>query len=189
MFRDLDNVKFISGKGGEDEFVHFYIWTHPEINLLKLGHENLNRYPELNFDQVFYKVAGIPFEKKFEDFYVKRDEKIENEVCAILNPMNIPYVFIHQDTTRGFTMNMDYIKDKDLKIIESNFKFDGSKDYLVFHYMKLIEEAQEVHVMESAFKCMIDGYIKQKDNMFFHKYMREGVSAVGRAYWNIINKR
>ena len=122
-------------------------------------------------------------EKKFEDFYVKRDEKIENEVCAILNPMNTPYAFIHQDTTRGYIMNLDYIKDKNLKIIEP------LNDHLIFHHMKLIEEAQEVHVMESAFKCMIDGYIKQKENMFFHKYMREGVSAVGRAYWNIINKR
>ena len=188
MFRDLNNLEFIHGKGDQDEFVRYYLDLHRFINLLMLRFDNAEiQQSGLNFDELFYKKANIPFNRKFEDCYIPRNEEKEDEVCKIMNPSGEPYVFIHQDSERGHLMNMDHIKDKSLKVISSDFKLDETKTYLIFDYMKLIEEAQEVHVMESSFKCMIDGYIKEKENMFFHKYMRPGVSAIGRNYWNIIN--
>lgn len=182
MYRDLgDKMNFLGGLGWHDEWVDFYRWTHPGINYIRIGFEYLNTSP-LNFDQAFYEQAGIPFHKKFDDFYMKRDEEIENQVCKDLNPTGEPYIFIHRDLNRGHQMNLDHIKNKELKIVEPSMK------YLFGHHAKLIEEAEEVHVMESTFKCFIDCFIPEKKNMFFHKYIRmPGTQATGRPYWKIIN--
>jgi len=184
MLRDLKNVDYINGIGDQDEFVKQYLDIHRFIPLLKIGHEYLNT-TKLNFDQAFYEQVKIPFEKSYEDFYVQRDLEIEEKLCKILNPTSEPYIFVHQDTDRGYPINMDYIKNKNIKIIESNYKFDDIKEYLLFHYIKLIEEADEVHVMESSFKNMINFCIDKKENVFLHKYAR-GVVSSCKSYWNII---
>jgi hypothetical protein len=181
MYRDLGNkMSYIGGMDWHDEFVDFYIMTHPGINYMRIGFEYLTKSP-LNFDQAFYEQAGVPFQKKFDDFYIQRDDAIEDEVCKKLNPTGEPYIFIHQDLNRGHKMNLDYIQDKKLKVIEP------SMDYLFAHHAKLIENAVEIHVMESTFKCYIDCFLPEHDNMFFHKYMRPGVQATGRPYWKIID--
>jgi hypothetical protein len=181
MYRDMgDKISFIGGMDWHDEFVDFYRITHPGINYVRIGFEYLNK-SSLVFDKAFYEQAGIPFEKKFTDFYVQRDKETENQLCNELNPTGEPYVFIHQDPERNLFMNLDYIKNKNLKIIEP------TKKYLLLHHMKLIEQASEVHVMESSFKCLIDCFIKEKENMFFHRYMRESYGT-GRNYWQLIGK-
>jgi len=184
MLRDLSNVDYIHGLGDQDEFVKQYLDIHRFIPLLKIGHEYLNT-TKLNFDKAFYEQVKIPFEKCWEDFYVQRDFAVEEKLCKILNPTGEPYIFVHQDTDRGYPINMDYIKNKNIKIIESNYKFDDIKEYLLFHYIKLIEEAEEVHVMESSFKNMINFCIDNKENVFLHKYAR-GVVSTCKSYWNII---
>jgi len=179
LYRDLTNIEFIYGRGEQDEFVHFYLMTHPGINLLKVWVSNEDiKNSGLNFDQLFYKVANIPFSKKYEDCYILRDEKIENELYEKLNPDNEPYIFIHEDISRGYLLDKKHI-NKNFKIIEPDSNF------LIFHHLKLIENAQEVHVMESSFSCMIDHFIKHHNNAYLHKYVRN-ISSVRRPYWNII---
>lgn len=181
MYRDMgDKISFIGGMDWHDEFVDFYRITHPGINYIRIGFEYLNK-TSLNFDEAFYEQAGLPFSAKFDDFYIKRDEEIETQLCKEVNPTGEPYIFMHQDKARGFAMNLDYIQDKSLKIIEP------SKNYLLGHHLKLIEEAQEVHAMDSSFKNLIDCAIKEKENMFYHRYLRDAVTQ-GRPYWKIIGK-
>ncbi len=191
MYRDMgDKIDFIGGMDWHDEFVDFYRITHPGINYIRIGFEYLSK-SSLNFDEAFYEQAGIPFQKKFDDFYIQRDEEKENQLFNELNPTGEPYVFIHQDLSRGIKMNTDYIQNKELKIVQPRDKFSSEnipiEDDLLFFYMKLIENAEEVHLMESSFKCLTDGFIKQKENMFFHRYMRKGTQAIGRPYWKIID--
>jgi len=182
MYRDMGNkISFIGGFDWHDEFVDFYRFTHPGINYIKIGFEYLNK-SKLVFDQAFYEQAGLPFESKWNDFYVQRDDEIESQLCKELNPTGEPYIFIHQDKERNLNMNLDYIQNKNLKIIEP------SKKYLLLQHMKLIEEASEVHVMESSFKCLIDCFIKEKENMFFHRYMRQAYGT-GRNYWKLIGDK
>lgn len=185
MLRDLANIDFIHGDGDQDEFVKRYLDIHRFIPLQKIGHEYLNT-TKLNFDEAFYEQVRIPFEKRYTDFYVQRDLEKEEKLCEILNPNKEPYIFLHEDTDRGFFINRDYIKNKDIKIIKSDYKFDDIKEYLIFHYLKLIEEAQEVHVMESSFKNMINFCIDHKENVYLHRYAR-GVVSSCKDYWNIIN--
>jgi hypothetical protein len=191
MYRDLKNIRYIDGIGGQDEFVKQYLQIHPFIPLLKVGHEHLNSI-KLHFDEAFYYQLGIPFENRFTDFYVQRDMEKENELCKLLNPTGEPYAFVHKNIFNspnggpsGKLMNMDYIKNKNLKIIDPDESPKEEKQYLLFHYIKLIEEAEEVHVMESSFRNLINYAIPYKENVFLHKYMR-GIASTGRNYWNVI---
>lgn len=193
MYRDLgEKINFIGGFDQNDEFVDFYRWTHPGINYIKIGFDYLSKKSHLNFDEAFYEQANIKFQKKFDDFYVQRDEERENNLLKKLNTSGEPYIFIHQDLARNIKLDLRHIKNNNLKIIQPIDKFSDEckkmniEDDLLFFYMKVIENAEEVHVMESAFKCMIDGFIKEKENMFFHKYARIGTTAIGRPYWNIL---
>jgi hypothetical protein len=181
MYRDLPKINFIDGRGDQDEFVDFFIITHPGINLLKIGFNYLNT-SSLNFDEAFYEQVGLPFSKKFDDFYIERDLKEENRIYQEVNPNEEPYIFIHQDINRGFRIDLSQIKRKDLKIIEAEIK------YPIFLLGKVIECAEEVHVMESSIKCFIDCLITHKENMYFHQHPKKFYMAKGRNYWKIINK-
>jgi hypothetical protein len=192
MFRDLRNIDYIDGVGNQDQFVRYFLDLHPGINLLKVGHEHLIG-TKLNFDEAFYQQVGIPFEKRFEDFYVQRDLEKEEELCKLLNPTEEPYIFVHKNIYMspnggkdGKEMNMNYIKNKNLKMIDPNNVPLEEKNYLIFHYIKLLENAEEIHVMESSFKNLINFSITNKKNVYLHKYMR-GVTSICRSYWNIIN--
>jgi len=187
LYRDLNNIEFIYGKGEQDEFVHFYLMTHPNINLLKLWLSNEKIIESgLKFDELFYKEANIPFSKKMEDCFILRDEKIEEQVCKTLNPKNEPYIFVHHDTDRDHKIDFSHFKNKSLKVIESNFKLEEEKDFLIFHYLKLIENAAEIHVMESSFSVMIDVFIENHNDAYLHKYVRN-IDSIRRPYWKIIN--
>ena len=195
LYRDLKNVELVVGGKNvfDDSWADRWLQWHPAIKLLKIGFNYLTTHPHLNFDQAFYQQAGIPFQKKFDDFYVERDMNREEELLKRLNPTGEPYVFVHQDKLRDYVMNLDHIKNKELKVIEPTPKYLDKGTYhddidLIFDYMKLIENAEEVHVMESSFKCLIDGFIKDKPNVFYHRYMRDAIT-IGRPYWIILNKR
>jgi len=186
MLRDLKNVDFIQGVGDQDEFVKQYLDIHRYIPLLKIGFDYLNKKTDKKFVDLFYEQIDLSPEERFKGFYLERDMEAEKRLCKILNPTGEPYIFVHHDTSRGHMMNFNYFKNKNIKVIESNYKFDDIKEYLLFHYLKLIEEAEEIHVMESSFSPLIDCYIKNKQNVYLHKYLR-GIDSVGRKYWNIIN--
>ena len=91
MYRDMgDKIEFIGGMDWTDEWVTKYVHEHPGINYVRIGFEYLNttinRLMGLNFDELFYQQVGLPFRKKFDDFYIQRNDEIETEVCKKLNP-------------------------------------------------------------------------------------------------------
>jgi hypothetical protein len=188
MLRDVKNIIFEEGVGDQDEFVEFYLMTHRGIPYVKIGFDYLKTPYEGKFVDLFYKQIGLDPAERFNGFYVERDLEAEERLCKIMNPSGEPYIFVHQDTARGHIMNLDHIKNKNIKIIESNYKLDDIKEYLIFHYLKLIEEAEEIHVMESGISPMIDCYFSDLKAAYLHKYMR-GIDSVGRPYWNIIKER
>lgn len=188
MLRDVKNIDFIEGVGDNDQFVEFYLMTHYGIPYKNIGFNYLKKTTSKKFVDLFYEQADLPAEERFNGFYVERDLEAEERLCKILNPSKEPYIFIHQDTSRGHIMNLKHIKNKNIKIIESNYKMDETKEFLVWHYLKLISEAEEIHVMESGISPMIDCYFSDLKNAYLHKYMR-GVDTVGRNYWNIIYNR
>lgn len=164
MFRDISNISYVQG---DDVGVNNYLMKNNPKNLLIIGHHLLPPGFPRPFDILFYETVNIPYENRYLDFFVQRDLEEENKLLDKLN-IKEPYIFLHEDLSRGLKLDRGKIKNKELRIIESSFDFLDNNKIPFFYYMSLIEKATEIHVMESSFKALIDSYIPNKDNMFLH---------------------
>jgi len=118
---------------------------------------------------------NIPFSVRFDNFYIERDFEAEKKIVEELNPTNEKYIFTH---------NVDLSKVRsDLKIIENPI------NYNIFHLLSLIENAEEVHLMESSIKCLVNSYKMEKPKFFYHTYVRnypEYNNTLGLNKFNIV---
>ena len=154
MYRD--NEKIIVLPIGEDSDILNYI-NQNNINsdLIVVGFNK----------PWFYNTVNLPFEYRFSKFKFERNNKKENEVYNELNPNNEPYIYVHDDKERGFEINRDKLKS-DLKIIVND------KRFLMFDMLKIIENATEVHSMQTGMKDLINSFNFKKPNFYLHWYVR-----------------
>ena len=166
---DVSNLQFVNlymqSRGGE---------------LLRLGFDQMNRAPQLNFDQVFYIFAGVPFSNRWDRFSVRRDLAEEQRVLSKLNPTGEPYIFVHDDPSRGFAFSPP--NDRGLKVIRN----DVSED--IFSMIGVLENATEIHCMESSFRCLIESIPSITCPLFLHKMVRfanqpNPALSLGRKRW------
>jgi hypothetical protein len=155
-----------------------------KINVLQIGeHSDIEEYIKKNnlkddtiivwyrekkgksFDECFYDLVNIPFEYRFTKFNFVRNQKKEEEVYNELNPSGQPYIYVHDDLSRGYGIDRNKIVSN-LNIIENNEKF------LLFDMLKIIENAEEIHVMQTSMKELISSYFLDKPKIFLHWYVR-----------------
>jgi len=101
-----------------------------------------------NFDEGFYACAGIPFDHRWTHFRLRRNRESEQEALKRLNPTGQPFVFVHDDPSRGFILNPE--TPKELAVIKNDPSID------MFDMISLLENASEIHCMESSFRCLIE---------------------------------
>jgi hypothetical protein len=157
MYRDLPNLLVVS-IGGDGQAQQYVIekggYPHDYI---RVGHEKLSRDYK-TFDESFYAGENLPFEYKWSKFFLSRDFEKETEVYNELNPENEPYIFCH-------SVDINRVR-QDLKIINNDSRF------LVTDFIKILENAEEVHVMQSSFKDLICCIKLDKPKCFLHNYVR-----------------
>jgi hypothetical protein len=177
MYRDAKNIKVLHLK--DDNEISSYIKSSGDIsedNLIVPGHSgqissrysHIEKYmygENLPFDQAFYRMAGLDFEKRFSDFYFERDYSKEEEVFKELNPSGEKYIFVQDDPDRGFVIDNNKLPDN-IKIIRND------KRYRVFDYLSILENAEEIHMMESSIQSLINSYYFDKPELYLHKYVR-----------------
>lgn len=157
MYRDDENIILLPI--GEDSDVENYInQNNIEDKVLRVGFSSLYSVNHTKFDEGFYKTVNLPFSYRFEKFHFLRDRDIEEKVFIELNPENKKYIFIHG-------VDRDKVRN-DLLII------DNPTQYNIFNLLKLIENAEEVHLMESSIKNLVNSYKFDKPKFYFHKYSR-----------------
>lgn len=164
MFRDNSNV-FVIPIGEDIDVVNFIEQNNLMSDTIKIGFGGENQKNITSFDEGFYLQHNLPFFKRFSNFYVKRDLDIEKKIYNEINPKNEKYIFCHGDIDKTKIR-------KDLKIIENPTKFK------IFDLVKIFENAEEIHVMESSIKCLINSYKLNYPKLFYHKYVR------GYSNWN-----
>lgn len=163
MYRDLENLT-LQPMGSDYEILTFI--QNNNIDVDKIGFDKMgNHYHTGSFDEAFYKIANIPFSVRFDEFFLKRDEEIENIVYNKLNPNNEKYIFVHDDSDRGFSIDNSKYRH-DLKIIKNDKQFN------IFEMLKIYEKSEEIHFMESSISALINSYEFKNVNLFLHKYVR-----------------
>ena len=166
MYRDLNNITYgIAEKEGQ--ISNFFRNLEPRPNTFKkhitCGDRRLDAR---NFDELFYQSAGIPFEKRWSGFYVQRDLNREEELFNRLGLQDKQYVFVHDDSRRGFHILENYIVDK--LVLRPDPRWTNN----IFDYISILERASEIHCIDSAFAILVD-QMNIQNNLFFHNYARK----------------
>jgi hypothetical protein len=185
MYRDNPKIQVISiDTANEWQSVReFLSTTSDDDKFLKVGHENYHSLPQQLKDsrncwELFYELIGLPLDLRYSGFYVERDISAENALFEKLTEGK-PYIFMHDDPERGYKMDRSHFKNPDLKIVEND------PEQNIFHFLKIIEEAEEIHCMESSFKTLVDIYAGQED-LFFHDFRNHPLGENSLTQWKTI---
>ena len=183
MYRDLSNLKIIA----MDDFgVQSFMTINPDENYIIAGHSPFvkilnSQNNKLRIDEIFYQLAGVPIENRWKEFYVERDLKREKEVFKELGlKEDQKFAFVHDDSKRRITKNLP-----SMKIIRPD-----NPEYSLFNFLYTIENAEEIHCINSSFYCLINSIGIKKENMFLHNSLNHDEIMMGLqgSNWIILNK-
>lgn len=127
-------------------------------SLMRVGFGDYVEKSGISCDEEFYRLADVPYAEKYKSFHIERDLAAEKEVFHDLVPPSSEYIFVHDDEDRGLKIEIQ----SDMPVIKND------KKYNLFHYIYLLENAKEIHCMESAFRCLIEHIDVSSANIFFH---------------------
>ena len=161
MYRDLKNIYLMLVE--DDSQVKNYVFQN-KVNLLKIGFENLDM--RLNFDESFYNQIKLNFGKKWSDFFLMRDLDSEKKLFNFFNLKEKEYIFVHDDSSRGFIIQEKFLS-KDIKIIRP----DKSLNFNFFDYIYTIENAKQIHCIDSSYSNLID-LLGINNELFLYKNTR-----------------
>lgn len=182
LYRNNPKVNIIPANDSEASIIYNYIHTDYKLLLGFNYLEQVISQYKLNFDEGFYKIAGLNFEKRYSDFILNRDKQREDELYNKLNKLSGNYIFLHDDPSRNLIINRDFIIDKTLPIIKPDINITDN----IFDYCKIIENATEVHVMDSSFKNLCESLTFKTEKIYYHtKYLRPNMTK-SKHNWNII---
>jgi hypothetical protein len=161
MYRDDSRIKVLA-IGQDQDTVNYIVRNSLQNDTILVGFQELwDKWIPLvsSFDEAFYKMVNVPFEYRFTKFNFLRDDEREQNAYNSVNPTNEPYIFLHGDIDRSKVRS-------DLKIIENPTEFG------IFDIIKILENAEEIHIMESSIKCLLCSFQFEKPKLFYHQYVR-----------------
>ena len=176
MLLDLNNVQLkpLSDHGTtpEEDMIYYgnmllnfsnLKYSHETCDIIRLGHygASFNITSECRFDEAFYNQLNIPFVESWDGFQVPRDISSEkslfNKICGHGNEEK--YIFLHEDPSRRDLINRALI-ESDLPVITPGLSKQhvlGQDDGInFFDYRYILENAKEIHCIESSFSIFID---------------------------------
>ena len=161
---------------------HFH-YTHSleEINIIDRTF--------LCFSELFYKQFNLDLNLRFK-FELNRNLKKEIELYnKLTNILGNEYIIVHDDQSRNFTLNKDYIGNYPTFFIslgtKNNNECDSIKSTNVFDYITILEKAKEIHVFDSFLAILVD-QLQIKGNIYFHAYLRDADSRLYRSKFTYI---
>jgi hypothetical protein len=155
MFSDIKNLNFLIG---DDSFALNYIRENKINNLLKVGF-NINEYE--NFEYQFYRMANLPIEYKHSKFFIERDYDTEISIFNSLELKVGEYIFLHDG---GYKIKEEFLA-KNIRVVRPT-------DFGLFDWMYVIENAKEIHCIDSSFICLVDCMNTKQIPLYNHRYVR-----------------
>ena len=193
LFSNIPNVSFNSQKLYDfeyDKIISSNWWFEQVKSWYQYPAPNIP-FPfgeDMIFDRFWYKLAGVPFNLKWDNFYFGRNEAMEKEVFYDIIGLkdNEEFIFLHEDAD-----NKDEDRTIKRKYIDANITLVNITDYAdisILDTAYLIEKAKEVHVINSSFRTFIDLMNIKHDNLNYHKYARSNPAeqVAVRLKWNEI---
>jgi len=170
MLGDLDNVRFMPFSKYVAVRVQGVLCTIAKLARLETlslgfyGADFFNVENHRRLDEDFYYQARVPLEQRWSSFSFVRDHEAEQKIFLELGCDQEPYIFLHEDPSRGFLIDRKRIKSN-LKIVTPNAETN------FFNYASVLEKATEIHVMESSFAALAEG-MGLNQPKYAHRYAR-----------------
>lgn len=186
MYRDEPRIRLLPIEDGVREltFVQRTLRNHRSRNFLAVGHRALRSleraYPKAFYDELFYRQVGLPYSIRYDWCYWQRDLTEEERVYEKLAP-DAPYAFVHDDASRGFSIDTSTIG---MAVVRNDITES------IFHLGLLLERAAEVHCMESSIRCMLESLDMDNCNLFYHnfRYPDRPLGNATRQSWTSIDR-
>lgn len=146
---------------------------------LPLGDNFGDNPEEWRCEQQWYKNAGVPFNKKWDNFYLKRNLDKEKEIYYDILGLKDgeEFVFLHEDTTRGFEYSSEGYKIN-RKYVNTNIKtieLMNIQHISILDLTYTFERAKEIHSFNSGIAIFVDLILKTHDALFYHDYVRRKI--------------
>lgn len=167
MFRDVENIRIESFPANLESKERLKILSKKDQNNLLIGYEYTDGYRyrnTLSFDETFYEQAGVDFNIRFDNFYVERDEEIENKALMELKQDKQEYIYIHDAPELNYNIDRKKINSK-LPVIFNSY------NYNLFQMRKILENATEIHTMQTGMFDFCNS-IDLKCPIYVHLYVR-----------------
>ena len=149
------------------------------LPLLKVGFEYLSACEE-DANVCFYKQLGLDFSVRYTSFKLPKQISSSETLYDTLIHDKKDYCLIHQRSSTGnFFMNIE----TGLPVIEIK---PGLTDNLL-DYAKIIENATEIHCIDSSVINLVEGMPIQTNKLFFHTIKPDRTSFKFSDKWDIIN--
>tara|TARA_S200000501_G_scaffold367626_1_gene404214 strand:- start:19 stop:678 length:660 start_codon:yes stop_codon:yes gene_type:complete len=182
MFRDLKKIKIIKISNNpkyEKKEIELYLKNEKSnFEIIKIGHDFYHSTNKLNPDFKsnpwhctvnFYKQFGLPYKYRYEKTFWKRDLKNEKKLLKKLVGNEKKFIFVHDDIKRGLIINTNKLKKK-FKIIRNDY------NNLIFDYGLILENAHELHLIESSFRQLIETLNIKSKKLYLYKDNRHDYS-------------
>jgi plasmid maintenance system killer protein len=164
MYSDLINLEII--QMFDDKDVEKFI-KDKKTELIQIGFHHM-LYKKFKFDEDFYQQLNIPFNNRWDMFKINRNKETEIELFKKYNIEENNYVFLHDDASRKYNIDRNYIVNNNLQIITP---ISGYTDNML-DYCYIMENAKELHFMDSSFRLLFDSLEDKKQLSYYHTYVR-----------------
>jgi len=154
LFKYVDYVRPVSQNLSRyDKIVDLSFGLHTTSQVHKWWMKEKHRFD--SFVTAKYELAGIDINKRWELDY-KRNEKREEELFNKL--VNKPYKLVHRHSAYGTPIHVE----------GDVILFEPVDDYTIFDWRKVIENAQEIHCIDSSL-CNFVEVCEPKGKLFYYK--------------------
>ena len=208
LYKDFDNIIIQPFNDDwatlEKEMVAFAQeknWPITRIGFENVYYRNLRREnspPEffaVNFDRQFYEQANILFKERYLKFTLPKEIPDVDEVYNKLTDGEKDYIIVHKNSSAEGDYPIDLWSwrkksyNKNIKIIEIALGQTSN----MLSYMKLIENAKEIHCVNSSFFCLVDSVCMNiKPDLFYHDIRMNNITqtncwTTGGQRWTVID--
>jgi hypothetical protein len=166
------NVVPIECKGNELEEVNKYALSQNK-KILRIGFQHCD---PSNWDQSFYKQAGIDFIERYQFFKLPK-QKPNN----LIKVPDHPYILVHNESSGGkYNLSIQTKIDK--------FYITRQEGYHLLSYIDIITSAQEIHCIDSSVFHLIDSMPNITNKLYFHDIRKSNIFSFNRSpKWRLIN--
>ena len=191
--RDMNNVNYLYKDNKKIQIFKIEHETEVEdisnfakknsLVILKVGFKK--RKPPFNLS--FYEQFDLPYSISIEKFKVTRDEAREENLYRHLKGIyniNGPYQIVHNQSSYG---KVKLRSNEKLPTVFIEKETDLYKN--IFLYTKIIENAKEIHCLDSSFLHLVER-VKTDAMLFFHNIKKDGQEGAEVHLvknWQIIN--